>query len=213
MAVKVRYLVRGQKVTEKYFAKIREAGVPKTKVDREYLKMWGFEGSNDYPLIPFLKFLGFLDSQGMPTDRYRRYRVKSTAPRVMADAVREAYSDLFATYPNAHEQDTEALTNYFKGRTEFSEKTIAVAVATFKALVKLSDFGDFAEEEEPPKKKAALLPKKRAAQDFREPEGFEIPALAITIKLQLPETLDGAVYDKLFSSLRKHLLSPPKEEK
>jgi hypothetical protein len=38
-----------------------------------------------------------------------------------------------------------------------------------------------------------------------------VPTIAINLQLQLPETENAAVYENLFKSLRKHLLTPENE--
>ena len=80
----------------RFLDSIRKSGTP-GKVDGNYLKSLGFKNSNDGALIPLFKSLGFLDSNGQPTDIYRHYRGASTeeAKLVLGTAIKECYSGLF----------------------------------------------------------------------------------------------------------------------
>src|SRR5438309_2305870 len=106
------YLTKTTAIKE-FLEKVQETGVP-TKIDREYLPSIGFTSSSDRPLITLFKFLGFLDKSGAPTDLYRKYRDKKNAKRVLGRALATAYSGLFATYPDAHKRDNDALADYFR---------------------------------------------------------------------------------------------------
>ncbi len=85
----------------RFLTLIQSAGVP-PKVSQDYLKSVGFKSSNDRYLIPIMKTLGFLDTSGVPTDRWRAYRDKGRAKGVLAAAITEAYGSLFETYPDAY---------------------------------------------------------------------------------------------------------------
>jgi hypothetical protein len=82
----------------KFLEKIRTVGAPE-KVTIAYLELLGFKSTNDRPIIPALKFLGFVDTSGTPKENWQKYRPRETAGAVLAVAVRTAYSDLFAIYP------------------------------------------------------------------------------------------------------------------
>ena len=73
---------------------VQTAGVP-SKVTKNYLMTAGFKSSNDQRMLPVLKFIGFLDSAGVPTETYKKFRNKAEAPVVLGNAIREAYADLF----------------------------------------------------------------------------------------------------------------------
>ena len=58
-----------------YLEHIHNAGIP-SKVTLKYLESVGLTSKNDRPLVPLFRALGFLDSSGVPTSRYRDYRDK-----------------------------------------------------------------------------------------------------------------------------------------
>ena len=77
-----------------FFKRIADGQAP-DKFTRQYIKDLGFTSSNFRAVLPLLKSLGFLAPDGTPTPRYHEYRNTARSRRVMADALREAYADLF----------------------------------------------------------------------------------------------------------------------
>ena len=74
------------------FGKIQTCGVP-SKFTIEFLNSLGFTSSNDERLIPLMKSLGFLESSGVPTQRFKDYRDKSQAPKIMGIAIKKRTED------------------------------------------------------------------------------------------------------------------------
>jgi hypothetical protein len=185
----------------RFLEKVQTLGVP-SKVTITFLNSLGFKSTNDRPIIPALKFLGFLNGSGEPTETWQRYRQKSTAGAVLAAAIRTGYADLFATYPDAERKDTEALRNYFSTHTKVGEASLNMIVRTFKTLCDAADFtGDAPSPVEPEMRKPAggkdHLPVKPLTQSG--------PAININIQLQLQATEDAKVYDNFFAAMKKHL--------
>ena len=77
-----------------FFSKLQDGQAP-DQFTQQHLKDIGFLSSNHRALIPLIKSLGFLTPEGVPTPRYHEYRNRSQAHRIMGEALREAYSDLF----------------------------------------------------------------------------------------------------------------------
>lgn len=85
-----------------YFEAILNAEAP-DRFSQKFLEGLGFSSSNDRLLIGILKELGFLNADGAPQERYFEFLDRSVSQRVLAEGVREAYSDLFAVNTSAHE--------------------------------------------------------------------------------------------------------------
>jgi len=197
---------------KRFLEHVQQAGVPE-KVTQKYLEKVGFKSNNDRYILGILKFLDFVDSTGVPTKTWQAYRNKQSAGAVLATAMRKAYGDLFLTFPDAHRKDSEALRNYFSAHTTVAERTLGLIVNTFKTLAGVADFeaavpdlqvesaGSAADTETPSKKTKALL------DSGGEDQAIGRPAININIQLQLPATEDGAIYDKLFAALKKHLFT------
>ena len=190
----------------KRFLKLIPETAPPTEVTPEYLLSAGFRNNNDRAIIPTLKFIGLLKEDGTPSDDYALLRDKSQAGIVMATHLRSAYNELFALYPDAQNKSSEALKNFFAPKTKAGAAALGMIVATFKTLCESADFGTT------PVSSPAGQPASQArvfSQTTQSPESGV--TVNLNIQLQLPPTENAEIYDKIFESLRKHLIErkPP----
>lgn len=126
----------------------------------------------------------------------------------MAEALREAYTDLFQVNVKAQDMATADVKNKMKTLSEgqFSDRVLTQMAGTFKALAKNADFSG--------QPSTAPVTTKEAKQQDEKQRGELPPKLAVerlggltyNINIHLPESRDQAVYDALFKSLREHLL-------
>ena len=191
---------------------MRNARAPK-QFSRRFLEGLGFKGSADRLVIGVLKALGFLDDKGQPTQRYFRYLDASQSKKVLAEGIREAYSDLFEINVNAHTLSRTDLINKMKtlSQGQLTEAVLDKTAATFKALSSHADFSGpspVTEETAPPD---ALTLEEEGLPVEEVPPTPEIRdemklGLVYNIQLVLPESRDPAVYDAFFQSFRKHML-------
>jgi len=200
------YLVT-TKNAEAFFNAIRGAKAPE-RFTNKFLKDLEFSSSNDRLYIGVLKGLGFLDENGAPTERYFAFLDHSQSGRVLAEALREAYDELFALKKDAQKMSVEEVKGKLKSLTQGrkSENVITWMANTFKGLGELADWSA-----------SAAAPSAVPVEDLKPPDEQLPPALDgggggrpmelhYNIQLILPESRDQAVYDALFSSLRRHLL-------
>jgi hypothetical protein len=180
---------------------VQDSGVP-AKVTTKHLESVGFKSKNDRNLIGVLKSIGFLDGNGAPTDTWKAYKDKGKARRVLADALRTAYSELFSIYPDAYRKDDEALYNYFASKTGLAKATVELVVRTFKTVCERADF-----EGAPPGVATTPPTKAPPTPAIAEIKGGVpgAPSININIELHLPPTDDANVYEKLFAAMKKHL--------
>lgn len=177
------------------------SGAPPEKFNVEHLKAIGFGGSNDRAIVPLLKELGFLTADGSPTQRYREYRDKSKSRAVMAEALREAYSDLFAIDENLTTNDKEAVVGRFKAVHGVEDDMANRQAATFFALLRLADLSatkPVTAEISRASTDATSLP-----SDQRKSRELEF---AYNIQIQLPATRDIEIYNAIFRSIRENLM-------
>jgi hypothetical protein len=191
-----------------FFEKIQQVGKPDS-VDKKWLASIGFRASNDPTIIPILKFIGFVDQAGKPTDRWLAYRDKSRARKVLAEGVCEGYIELFQTYPDAYQRGDNELKSFFSTRSTAGAQAISKTVTTFRTLCELADFSDVTVSAQIPQ---ATAPSGGVEVEHGIPRtvvqrlGGSI-TININIQLTLPETTDENVYNKLFAALKTHLLS------
>jgi hypothetical protein len=186
---------------KKFFEAIQDLGTP-PKVNQKYLPTIGFKSSNDRYLIGIIKFLGFIDQMNVPTVKWNEYKNKGKATQLMTSTIKSAYKDLFETYPDAEKRDKSTISNFFASKFGASASTSALMEYTFRQLCGLADFG-IAEVVEP-EEKVTTIRKKEAIITQVGPVPVTIN---VNIQLQLPATEDAAIYDSLFTALKKHLLS------
>jgi len=175
---------------------IQTAGVP-PKVTLSYIKAAGFKSSNDERIPVVLRFIGFIDSAGTPTEAYKKYRNKAKAPVVLGGAIREAYAELFKMYPDAHQKDSEALRNFFSGYTTAGERVLSAIVSTFQTLCAEAKFDiqeGVIEQAEVPTPPAPAVSKTLGIQ-----------SLTINLQISLPETTNSTVYEEIFKAMKTYL--------
>lgn len=188
-------------------------GVAPDKFTTEHLKSIGFGSSSDRSVIPLLKDLGFLAADGAPLPRYHAYRDRSRSKAVMADALREAYEDIFHIREIPTAQDRPAIEGLFKSKHNSTDKVAQLQAMTFYALLpnanlKASDTGPSI----PNSIKRPGPEVERSddnVDDVSSPvqHGSLTAELHYTIQIHLPATKDIEVFNAIFRSLRDNLLS------
>ena len=118
--------------------KIVEGTAPK-KFTMAHLKSLGFTSSNDRGVLALLKDLGFLSEDGTPNQRYHDYRDTSRSGAVMAEALRDAYEELFHINEKPSSSDREAIQGKFKSENNVSDRVAQQSTSTFMALLELAD--------------------------------------------------------------------------
>ncbi len=187
----------------KFLEKIPVMGDPK-KITQPSLPQIGFGSPNDRPIVPILRFIGFLNDNNETTQEYRDFRVFSKSKTVMRLALKRAYQDLFQLYPNASEVDDKSLQDFFKQTTDAGEQVVGQTVATFKTLCGFAEFKGVSEQMESPEVEQEKTVKKERAT-ITTTQGLTIN---LNIQLTLPVTENEKVYENIFKALRNNLLSP-----
>lgn len=191
------------------FNKIRDGQAPE-RFTIQLLKDWGFASSNDRAFLPLLKALGFLSPDGKPTSLYHDYRDHSRSSAVMAQALRNAYGDIFLIKEHPTESDRTAVQGKFKSFHNASDNVASLMAKTFFALLKLADL------------KTAVSSLKKTVDSKKDMDAAEAAAenentsnrkgalttgLHYNIQIHLPATKDVEVFNAIFKSLREHLFA------
>jgi len=195
------------------------SGQAPAKFTQGFLEGLGFKSNSDRLIIGVLKELGFLTPSGEPTERYFAFLDQTRSGEVLAEALEDAYADLYQLKRRAHELSRNDLKNKIKtiSRGQLSDSVLDKTAMTFKALGNLADFdalekrkaGEItAASEQPPATTdgAGAAPEAEKPPRPRSPGGQRLGGLVYEIRIQLPESRDQAVYDALFRSLREHLV-------
>jgi len=189
------------------FAKIRDGQAPQ-QVTQQLLKDWGFSSSNDRAFIPVLKSLGFLSPDGKPTSLYHEYRDHSRSKAVMAQALRQAYGDIFLIKEYPADADKNVIEGKFKSFHNTSDNVASLMTKTFYALLSLSDLKALSQGSAGKKKVAEedARPEGPSGKEHQEKPQIQIPSLHYNIQIHLPATKDVEVYSAIFKSLKEHFL-------
>jgi hypothetical protein len=95
----------------KIFDKIIEASQPE-RFTVDYLKTkLGFDSGSSRPVIPLLKKLNFIGSDGAPTPLYGKFRNPEERSKAMAAGVRAAYKEVYDRNEYAHDLPKEKFKN------------------------------------------------------------------------------------------------------
>lgn len=214
MALMTSYLMTTKNV-ESFFNSIVSARAPE-RFTQKFLESLELKSTNDRLFIALLKGLGFLDESGVPTQRYYDFMDQTKSKEIMAQAVMEAYEDLFNVNIEAQNLTEDEVKNKLRTLTQgkHSDNVLGLMAKTFKALATYSTW----RAKKNPKKAEQPQPK---ADEQQTPPANPKPdnnssvnsdnrlsdlGLHYNIQIHLPETRDAAVYDAIFQSLKTHLL-------
>jgi len=191
-------------------AKIREVGVP-SKATNAWLKTIGFTSSNDGSLIPILKYVGFIDASNVPTETWAQYR-GAKHRQILGHAIREGYAELYAIYPNAHDQSVSDLENVFSTSSKGGKQVISKLVSTFRGLAEQADFTNLPESSSSVEAPATHAPIAQAAPQppsSNSPESAN-PSLHIDLQIHISPESSPEQIDQIFASMSKHLYNKKK---
>ena len=190
--------------------KIPIIGVPEV-VDAKFLASIGYGNSNDLRVIGVLRFIGFLDTDSRPTQLWQAYRNPHQAKSIMADAIRTAYTDLFAQRPHAEVVNSSDLTSFFAAHTKAGTDVVRKSVSTFVTLCEYADFASQPSSGYPEVKPAGVTNGSDGRQQGNgiKPPSLpdQQPALHIDVQIHISPSADADQIDNIFRSMAKHLYS------
>jgi len=196
------------------FLETLRAGTAPSAFTRQFLKDIGFKSSNHHQFIPLLKGLGFLTADGTPTERYKQFLDASRWTKVLAEAVRGAYGDIFVLKAKPSNADLQMIAGKYKSTYNLSDLAAERAARTFLALLALSDpdtlYGAAKTEtpSAPPVGEGlvSITPPAQPEQP-QTPAAQPVPmGLHYNIQIHLPATTNVEVYNAIFKSLRSHVI-------
>lgn len=198
---------------ENMLAQIKIASVPESFSQDFVSTKLRMKGGTPRSIIPFIKKMGLVTSDGTPTSRYSALRNQDKAGAAIADAIREVYAPLFGMNEYVYDLDNERLKALIVEATgaEAESSPVAKTLATFNVLNKMANFktDSVADTVEATvslaeTNNASQIPiQVNAPSANQSSEGIN---LSYTINLNLPPTKDIEVFNAIFKSLKQHLL-------
>lgn len=192
--------------------KIKNAATP-DKVTTDFITTkLGMKGGSGRALLPFLKKIGFVNSDGTPSDLYIRFRNPSDSEVAVAEAIKIGYKALYDSNEYTHElgdDDLKGLIVQVTGQ-EPDSNVVSLSHRTFK---KLKEKARFDYEHLTPASLAAsdeqnFTEATETAGVYRRHRSNTTSGLSLsyTINLNLPPTSDISVFNAIFKSLKDNLL-------
>jgi len=186
--------------------KLRQVGIP-AKASPQWLKTIGFTSSNDSTLIGVLKTAGLIDSSGVPSSVWTAYR-GTHHKKVLGEAIRVGYAELFAVYPDAWQRPSSDLEHVFSTSSTAGKQVITKTVATFKALSECAEFDPSGEQALTTLHSGPLhSPVANAPSNISQAPMGNGPNPSVHIDIQIhisPEASTDQI-DQIFMSMAKHL--------
>lgn len=188
--------------------RIRAAATPDRVTGDFITTKLQIKGGTGAALVPYLKKIGFVASDGAPTELYRRFRNQTIGGTAVADAIRIGYAPLGQVNEYFYELQDQDLSNLILQVTGLDHDN-QVAKLIFSTLKTLKSFADFNKSPlEETQAKSDVVQFTHAPVQIGASSDKKIGLnLAYTINLNLPATADQAVFNAIFKSLKEHLLS------
>lgn len=191
--------------------KIIEAATPARFTQDFLATKLGLTSGAAKSVIPYLKKIGFLGTDGTPTETYKQFRNPSERGAASARALKQGYSKLYESNEYAHELSDQKLKGLLVQLTGQEEKSqvISKTIGSFKILKEYASFDKqsdaIIEHVEEPDDTSTENTQAQFQQinNANEEVGLN---LSYTINLNLPATSDIAVFNAIFKSLKDNLL-------
>jgi hypothetical protein len=164
-------------------------------------------GGSARSIPPILKRMGFLSSDGTPTEIYSKFKSDSGRSNAALEGLRKAFAELFRRNEFIHKADADKVRDLIVEVTGLNKNDIVVrAIAgTFQAIRGFIDNNKLSDEESerPVRQESSQSP-----DEVRNFEGGKREiALKYEINVVLPETTNSQVFNAIFKSLKDNLLS------
>jgi hypothetical protein len=169
----------------------------------------GQKGGGARSVPPVLKKMGFLQSDGTPTDLYSKFRTDYGRPEAAYSGLRNAFGDLFKKNEYVYKVPEDQLKDYISEITGLkkNDPIVRLICSSFSVVKEYIPQNFVPTTATSAETKVETTPKSDSVDrvDNKTP-GTGTLSLAYHINLVLPESQDQMVYDAIFKSLKRHLL-------
>lgn len=196
------------------------------QVTAETLKKLGFAPNNESYIINVLKFLGLLDGDGNKVEEQAKALMNHRQEDfqvAFSSLVEEAYKSLFELHGEAAWTLSRAdLIQYFRTSSHSTELVGGKQASTFLCLAGIAGCGDVPatgidassvtrKPNKVPRAKRTIAAHQASADSKPALGATGIPpaspvGLTVRIEVNLPADGNQETYDKIFTSIRKHLI-------
>lgn len=196
---------------ENMLEKIKTASVPDRFTQDFVSTKLAMKGGTAASCIPFLKKMGFVASDGTPTDLYKEFRNPKKSRIAVGKAFKKLYQKLYEMNEYVHDatdQDVLGLIVECTGG-EKDSATTKYTLSTLNMLRRISDFDsedeiDIEVSETLNSRTASIQPNTQPTHQFQiappQQHGGKGINLSYTINLNLPATKDIEVFNAIFKT-------------
>ncbi|TPI21298.1 DUF5343 domain-containing protein [Mesorhizobium sp. B4-1-1] len=177
------------------------------KFNKDFLNtVFEITGGSSIPVIPILKKVGFLTSDGTPTSYYSEFQTDGGRASAALYALRTGFAEIFKRNQYAHKADRDKIIDAIVSITGLtrSDKIVGYIYGTFNV------FQEYAQGADDNKSALASSP---SVSDLATPtaERASAPPIGLNgisyqINLVLPATTNIEIYNTIFRSIRENLI-------
>lgn len=162
----------------------------------------GVSGGSGRAIPPILKRIGFITSDGTPTELYAKFQNESARSQAALEGLRAGFGELFKRNTYAHKLSEPEVRDLLVEITGLKKdnSSLGAILGTFEAI------RGFVKDDGKPA--PAAEDKKPETSDRHDESSAVRGALGLSyqINIVLPETADISVFNAIFRSLRENLL-------
>jgi hypothetical protein len=186
----------------KFLRQMPSKPIPLGAIDAAYIKKLGFSASSAANLQGILKQLGFVDDNSKASPVWSDFVSSDDRARILAAAIKTAYSGLFKEMMCPYLRDDESLLDYFKSKVDATPRELEYCLETFRALSEMADFQDSLNDfdyVEP-----AVMPK---MPDLETIPRLKVDSnLPVNIQIHIDPSTPDEKIETIFKYMRKYLL-------
>jgi hypothetical protein len=197
---------------EKALRGIKAAATPE-RVSQDFVKtILQIPGGSGDQVTSYLRKVGFANSDGTPSELYKKFRNSASSGAAAAEALKIGYGPLYKRNEYMHQLPDQELRGLIIEETGQGEDSsvVSLVLACIKAVKKFADWNPPKVDQEDKATDIVATTKLGSSSIPPVTETSESRKLglnlAYTINLNLPATSDIAVFNSIFKSLKENLL-------
>ena len=196
---------------EKALLAIKTAATPE-RVTQDFVKtILKIPGGSGDQITAFLRKIGFVNTDGTPSEIYKRFRNTATSGLAVADALKIGFAPLYKRNEFMHAVSDSELKGMVIEETGAGNdsRVPEFVVSSIQSLKKFAKFDP--SQAEAPATAVIIPPKQEPNPEARSHTKRVGMNLSYTINLNLPATSDIAVFNAIFKSLKENMLNDKDE--
>lgn len=176
------------------------------KFNKDFLNtVFELTGGSSIPVIPILKRVGFLTSDGTPTNYYSEFQTGGGKASAALHALKTGFAEIFKRNQYAHKADRDKIIDTIVSITGLTrtDRIVGYIYGTFSAF---QEYAQGAEDVKPVSAVAVGSDVATSTQDRSSNPLVNLNGISYQINLVLPATTNIEIYNTIFRSIRENLI-------